>query len=208
MNYSWFHISSLTVLCSERTVTSNIFQHETSTAGPLDILDRRCRLSPFVIHCQGAAAGIVAQPLGAGRVRMSCPRLFTHRLVPDSETAWDSMRQHETAWDSMRRHMSPNNTKHSRVPFLDPHTPLSRIALLRMIWSKMKKYNSSVIHTLLSAVGVLCRLLVFWCFLKGSNCIWYLKWHRSCWKQPTIFGHSKEWYCKWTRRKIWRCRKT
>ena len=30
--------------------------------------------------CLGAACGIVAQPLGAGRVRMSCPRLFTHRL--------------------------------------------------------------------------------------------------------------------------------
>jgi len=29
----------------------------------------------------GAAAGIVAQPLGSGRVRMSCPRLFTHRLA-------------------------------------------------------------------------------------------------------------------------------
>ena len=147
-------------------------------------------------------------PWVLGECACLVPDFSPHRLVPDSETAWDSMRQHETAWDSMRRHMSPNNTKHSRVPFLDPHTPLSRIALLRMIWSKMKKYNSSVIHTLLSAVGVLCRLLVFWCFLKGSNCIWYLKWHRSCWKQPTIFGHSKEWYCKWTRRKIWRCRKT
>eukprot|EP00438_Fugacium_kawagutii_P015190 Skav227615 [mRNA] locus=scaffold1141:637823:642589:- [translate_table: standard] len=37
-------------------------------------------LNPVV----GAAAGIVAQPMGAGRVRMSCPRLFTHRLVPVS----------------------------------------------------------------------------------------------------------------------------
>ncbi len=37
----------------------------------------------------GAAAGIVAQPLGFGRVRMSCPRLFTHRLVLASGvTGW------------------------------------------------------------------------------------------------------------------------
>lgn len=34
----------------------------------------------FKQTASGAAAGIVAQPLGAGRVRMSCPRLFTHRL--------------------------------------------------------------------------------------------------------------------------------
>lgn len=32
------------------------------------------------LSATGAAAGIVAQPLGAGRVRLSCPRLFAHRL--------------------------------------------------------------------------------------------------------------------------------
>ena len=148
------------MLCSERTVTSNIFQHEnheTSTAGPSD-------------HWTYWTAG-VAFRLSSYTVKALQPESWRNPwvlgecacLVPDfSPIAWcQTQRQHETAWD-MRRHMSPNNTKHSRVPFLDPRTPLSRIALLRMIWSKMKKYNSSVIHALLSAVGVLCRLLVFW----------------------------------------------